>query len=78
MLVKRQGAKGKLRQLVGPLLTKCKDSQSLAFQAFGTIRPRISLRSTNSLDPISVSKSLCHLIASSLVLKRHTLCSMIL
>lgn len=39
----RQGAKVKLQQMMAPLMTM-QDSQALAFQAFGTIRPRISLR----------------------------------
>ena len=42
-LVLRQAAKDKLQQLVAPLLC-LHDPQALAFKAFGTIRPRISLR----------------------------------
>lgn len=39
----RQAAKVKLQQMMAPLI-RMRDSQALAFQAFGTIRPRISLR----------------------------------
>ena len=39
----RQGAKVKLQQMMAPLI-QLHSSQALAFQAFGTIRPRISLR----------------------------------
>lgn len=39
----RQGAKDKLQQIVAPILSY-HDPQALAIQAFGNIRPRISLR----------------------------------
>ena len=38
----QQGAKVKLQQMMAPVILH--DSQASAFQAFGTIRPRISLR----------------------------------
>lgn len=41
--MRRQAAKDKLQQLVAPLLS-LHDPRTLAFKAFGTIRPRISLR----------------------------------
>ena len=39
----RQGARDKLQQIIAPILSM-HDPQSLAIQAFGNIRPRISLR----------------------------------
>ena len=42
-LVSRQGAKDKIQQIVAPILSH-HDPQALAIQAFGNIRPRISLR----------------------------------
>jgi hypothetical protein len=41
--VKKQAAQDKLQQLVAPLLA-LHDPYSLAFQTFGAIRPRITLR----------------------------------
>jgi hypothetical protein len=43
-LIKKQGAKDKLRRLVAPLLGLTGPSSRRAFKAFSTIRPRISLR----------------------------------
>ncbi len=43
-LMKKQGAKEKLRRLVAPLLGVAGQGSSLAFKAFSSIRPRISLR----------------------------------
>ena len=43
--MKKQGAKEKLRRLVAPLLGVAgQGGSSLAFKAFTSIRPRISLR----------------------------------
>lgn len=42
--MKKQGAKEKLRRLVAPLLGVAGQGSSLAFKAFSSIRPRISLR----------------------------------
>jgi len=39
-LVKRQGAKGKLQQLVAPLMANCKDPQNLAFQVCPGSEPK--------------------------------------
>ncbi|BDA44911.1 probable broad substrate specificity ATP-binding cassette transporter at N-terminal half [Coccomyxa sp. Obi] len=43
-LIKKQSAKEKLRRLVAPLLGVAGQGSSLAFKAFSSIRPRISLR----------------------------------
>jgi hypothetical protein len=42
-LLKKQAAQDKLQRLVAPLLA-LHDPQTLAFNAFGAIRPRITLR----------------------------------